>query len=74
MRFTVRRRPRLYAGQQSRNRSSPGPRAWSAAIRNLMSTPGAHPETAARPGRPVPERIGKYEIIKEVGRGSTGCV
>jgi serine/threonine protein kinase len=24
--------------------------------------------------RPVPERIGKYEIIKEVGRGSTGCV
>jgi serine/threonine protein kinase len=39
-----------------------------------MSTPGAHPETAARPGRPVPERIGKYEIIKEVGRGSTGCV
>ena len=25
-------------------------------------------------GRPVPERIGKYEIIKEVGRGSTGCV
>jgi eukaryotic-like serine/threonine-protein kinase len=39
-----------------------------------MSTPGARAETAARPGRPVPERIGKYEIIKEVGRGSTGCV
>ena len=29
---------------------------------------------AARPAKPVPERIGKYEIIKEVGRGSTGCV
>jgi serine/threonine protein kinase len=28
----------------------------------------------ARVGRPVPERIGKYEIIKEVGRGSTGSV
>ncbi len=27
-----------------------------------------------RSGRAVPERIGKYEIIKEVGRGSTGCV
>ena len=29
---------------------------------------------AGRGGRPVPERIGKYEIIKEVGRGSTGNV
>jgi len=28
----------------------------------------------ARPARAVPERIGKYEIIKEVGRGSTGAV
>jgi serine/threonine protein kinase len=24
--------------------------------------------------RSIPERIGKYEIIKEVGRGSSGCV
>jgi len=32
------------------------------------------PLTAVRAGRPVPERIGKYEIIKEVGRGSTGNV
>jgi len=39
-----------------------------------MSTPNAQPEAAARPGRPVPERIGKYEIIKDVGRGSTGYV
>ena len=52
----------------SRNTSSPGPRAWSAVIRNLSPTPNA------RPARAVPERIGKYEIIKEVGRGSTGCV
>ncbi len=68
MRFTVRGRPRLYAGQQSRNTSSPGPRAWSAVIRNLS------PSSNARPAKAVPERIGKYEIIKEVGRGSTGCV
>ena len=75
MRFTVQPGPCLYAGAQSRNTSSaPGPRAWSGVIRNLMSTPGSRPETPARPGRPVPERIGKYEIIKEVGRGSTGCV
>ena len=68
MRFTVRRGPRLYAPRQSRNTSRPGPRAWSAVIRNLSPTPNA------RSARPVPERIGKYEIIKEVGRGSTGCV
>ncbi len=24
--------------------------------------------------RPVPERIGRYDVIREVGRGSTGCV
>jgi serine/threonine protein kinase len=48
--------------------------ARSAAIRNL--TPASNPRNAgaARPARPVPERIGKYEIIKEVGRGSTGSV
>jgi serine/threonine protein kinase len=32
------------------------------------------PPVLRAPTRPVPERIGKYEIIKEVGRGSTGCV
>jgi eukaryotic-like serine/threonine-protein kinase len=32
------------------------------------------PANAVRPGRTVPERVGKYEIIKQVGRGSTGCV
>ena len=36
--------------------------------------PARVPVTAARPGRAVPARIGKYEIIKEVGRGSTGNV
>src|SRR5450432_2585870 len=40
-------------------------------IRNLTSSPSLTP---TRPARPVPERIGKYEIIKEVGRGSTGVV
>jgi len=30
-----------------------------------------HPATDARP---VPERLGKYDIIREVGRGSTGTV
>ncbi len=42
-----------------------------AVIRNLNTLPIVRPGT---PARPVPERIGKYEIIKEVGRGSTGSV
>jgi len=74
MRFTVRRRPGPYAGPRPNPEYvQSGARAWSAVIRNLSSTPSARPD-AARPARPVPERIGKYEIIKEVGRGSTGCV
>ncbi len=41
----------------------------------LTSPPTARaPANAVRPGRAVPERVGKYEIIKQVGRGSTGCV
>src|SRR6202163_460073 len=43
----------------------------AAVIRNLTSSPSLTP---TRPARAVPERIGKYEIIKEVGRGSTGVV
>ena len=40
----------------------------------LTSPPTARaPANAVRPGRAVPERVGKYEIIKQVGRGSTGC-
>ena len=74
MRFTVQRRPRLYAAEQSRNTSSPGGRTWSAVIRNVISTPTARSPVTGLPVRAVPERIGKYEIIKEVGRGSTGCV
>ena len=46
----------------------------SIAIRNLHPAAGSTPATASAPARPVPERIGKYEIIKEVGRGSTGSV
>ena len=45
-----------------------------AVIRNLNTLPIVRPGAPARPARPVPERIGKYEIIKEVGRGSTGSV
>jgi eukaryotic-like serine/threonine-protein kinase len=47
-------------------------------IRNPSPPPNPRPASAPsallRNGRPVPERIGKYEIIKEVGRGSTGFV
>lgn len=32
------------------------------------------PHSDAPSERPPPERIGRYEIIREVGRGSTGCV
>jgi serine/threonine protein kinase len=40
-----------------------------------MSAPApksATPKTA--PPRKIPEKIGKYVVIKEVGRGSTGIV
>jgi serine/threonine protein kinase len=52
-------------------------RAWTSRpelpIRNpTKSLPRV--STSARTARPVPDRIGKYEIIKEVGRGSTGAV
>ena len=36
--------------------------------------PARVPLASVRPARTVPDRIGKYEIIKEVGRGSTGNV
>ena len=42
-----------------------------AVIRNLNTLPIVR---SGAPARSVPERIGKYEIIKEVGRGSTGSV
>jgi serine/threonine protein kinase len=48
--------------------------AWSTVIRNLTSSPSPRTTAPARPALAVPERIGKYEIIKEVGRGSTGTV
>ena len=35
---------------------------------------GSRSLPGVRAGRVVPDRIGKYEIIKEVGRGSTGSV
>ena len=73
MRFTVPRTPCLYPLRARRNTSSPRG-AWSTAIRNLTSSPSLRDGTSNRTGRAVPERIGKYEIIKEVGRGSTGCV
>jgi serine/threonine protein kinase len=34
----------------------------------------AQPVTAVAAAEPVPERIGKYLIIKEVGRGTTGTI
>jgi serine/threonine protein kinase len=43
-------------------------------VKHLQS---ANAHTAAAPpkaGKPVPERIGKYYVIHEVGRGSTGSV
>jgi serine/threonine protein kinase len=40
----------------------------------MTPLPGGRAPAGTRGGRAVPERIGKYEIIKEVGRGSTGSV
>jgi serine/threonine protein kinase len=40
----------------------------------MTPLPGSRTPAGSRPGRSVPDRIGKYEIIKEVGRGSTGNV
>jgi eukaryotic-like serine/threonine-protein kinase len=48
--------------------------AWSTVIRNLTSSPSLASGTPIPAARSAPERIGKYEIIKEVGRGSTGVV
>jgi len=72
MRFTVPKGSGLYPLWACRNTSSPRG-AWSTVIRNLTSSPSL-PGAPTRPARAVPERIGKYEIIKEVGRGSTGIV
>ena len=56
----------------------PSPRAWARCasiqlhgrrtIRNLIA------QRATRPQTSVPDKIGKYAIINEVGRGSTGVV
>jgi serine/threonine protein kinase len=51
----------------TRFRILPADFAWGLAIRNLIAE-------RARPGPGVPEKIGKYVIINEVGRGSTGIV
>src|SRR3977135_1641470 len=41
----------------------------------VMSTPASKSATSkSAPPRKVPEKIGKYVVIKEVGRGSTGIV
>ncbi|HXQ31254.1 MAG TPA: serine/threonine-protein kinase [Steroidobacteraceae bacterium] len=48
--------------------------AWSTVIRNLTSSPSTRTTAPTRPASAVADRIGKYEIIKEVGRGSTGVV
>ena len=74
MRFTVGDTSRPYAALHSWNDGVLA-RARSAAIRNLTSSASDSARSAGlRPGRALPERIGKYEIIKEVGRGSTGSV
>jgi serine/threonine protein kinase len=73
MPITVPRERRLYAAWACRNTSSPSG-ARSTVIRNMSSSPSLRDGNTERPARPVPERIGKYEIIKEVGRGSTGVV
>ncbi len=51
----------------TRFRILPADFAWGPAIRNMIAE-------RARPGPGVPEKIGKYVIINEVGRGSTGTV
>jgi len=51
----------------TRFRILPADFAWGPAIRNVIAE-------RARPGPGVPEKIGKYVIINEVGRGSTGVV
>src|SRR5580692_10381482 len=56
------------------------PQYPSAHVQNFASAANVNlnsmkPNSAKSPGRvPLPEKIGKYVIINEVGRGSTGVV
>jgi serine/threonine protein kinase len=43
-------------------------------VKHLQSANAHSTGTPPRTGNPVPERIGKYYVIHEVGRGSTGSV
>src|SRR6516225_10201153 len=42
--------------------------------RHPMTLPASKSVPMPKPGGRTPERIGKYVVIKEVGRGSTGIV
>ena len=42
--------------------------------RRAMSAPATKSVPAAKPTPGMPDKIGKYVVIKEVGRGSTGIV
>ena len=39
-----------------------------------MTLPASKSVPLPKPGARMPERIGKYVVIREVGRGSTGIV
>ena len=55
----------------------PGPHHSIAACRILLHTAQTHvhhPLPKPTPSRKIPEKIGKYVVVNEVGRGSTGIV